>query len=74
MKDILSMPFFDGYEMIKYALHADLEERLYLRWIIGHQFTMGFTEFKQQIGLSNQIVRDDRTAEEILKIVKDIIG
>lgn len=78
VKDIFSMPFFDGYELISYALDAELEEKLFLRWVAGYQFAMEFKEFKAQAGgyagMRNMAKTDNRTAGEILDTVKDIIG
>lgn len=73
-KDIFSMPFFDGCEMIAYAQDAECEEKLYMRWIAGYQLYMGFDEFKKEICISRRPGRDSRTAEEILDKVKGIIG
>lgn len=67
------MPFLDGYEMINYALDAEYEERIFLRWAIGYQFVMGFEEFKRNLD-ENKPVTDNRTTAEILVGVKDIIG
>lgn len=78
VKDIFSMPFFDGYELISYALDAEREEKLFLRWVAGYQFTMEFKEFKMLAGggtgMSDATKTDNRTAGEILDTVKDIIG
>ncbi len=78
MKDIFSMPFFDGYELISYALDAELEEKLFVRWVAGYQFAMEFKEFKRQAGGNTGMVNvakaDNRTAGEILNTVKEIIG
>lgn len=71
------MPFSDGYELIRYALDADVEDRLYLRWSIWYQSQMGFEEFRSSVGAPRyqaQRASDARTAEEILKGVKSIIG
>lgn len=73
-KDILSMPFFDGYELIQFALDEEVEEKLYLRWVIGYQNVMGFDEFKRQIDHSREATLDNRSAEEILDSVREIIG
>lgn len=71
------MPFLDGYELIRYALDADIEDRLFLRWSIWYQSQMGFAEFKSSVGTPQYQVQGEdgsRTAEEILKDVKAIIG
>lgn len=67
------MPFLDGNELISYALGAEYEERIFLRWAIGYQFVMEFEEFKRNIG-ENQQRADNRTAAEILARVKEITG
>lgn len=70
-KDILSAPFLDGFELIEYALDAEKEDRLFLRWAIGYQSYMSFEDFKSELKESKS---DTRSEDEILKIVKDIIG
>lgn len=67
------MPFFDGYELIMYASDAEVEEKMFMRWAIGYQFAMSFEEFKSKAGEVNEI-EDDRTAKEILEMVREIIG
>lgn len=73
-KDILAMPFEEGYEMMQYALNAENEDKLFVRWINGYQQIMGFEEFKNQIGVNSRQERDTRTAEDILDTVRGIIG
>jgi len=73
-KDILAMPFEEGFEMMQYALNAESEDKLFVRWTNGYQQIMGFEEFKNQIGVNSRQVRDNRTAEDILETVRGIIG
>ena len=71
------MPFYDGYELIRYAMDADAEDRLFLRWYIWYQSQIGFAEFKSTVvgsRFQEQRTADTRTAEEILKDVKAILG
>lgn len=68
------MPFFDGHELISYALDAEYEEKIYWRWVIGYQFIIEYDEFKKNLNNNRQRVSDDRTAAEILREVKDITG
>lgn len=68
------MPFFDGFELIEHALNEEIEDKIYLRWVIAYQHVMGYDEFKEQLGFNNSQVRDNRTASEILVSVKKIIG
>ena len=67
------MPFEDGCEMIRYALDAESDDKLFLRWAVMYQAQMGFEEFKRELG-SGEEAEDDRSAEEILVKVKGIIG
>ena len=67
------MPFFDGFELIFYARDAEVEDKLFLRWVSGYQSVYGFDEFKAQF-LNGQESVDNRSTEEILLKVKDIIG
>lgn len=66
------MPFLEGYDLIQYALGAEMEDRLFMRWINGYQFTMEYEEFKKEATVVK--VEDNRSAKEILRSVKDIIG
>lgn len=71
------MPFFDGYEMLRYAWDADGEEKLFLRWVAGYQQHMGFEEFKREAVKGNGVADAPgkrQSADEILKGVKEIIG
>ena len=70
---ILSMPFFEGCKLIKFAQDAEHEDRLFLRWAVKYQTYMGFEEFKQQIEGGGE-TDDSRSADEILATVKGIIG
>lgn len=67
------MPFFDGFELIFYARDAEVEDKLFLRWVSGYQSVYGFKEFKAQF-FGNQESENNQSAEEILFKVKDIIG
>ena len=68
------MPFFDGFELIDYALEKEKEDKLMLRWSIHYQHAMDFDEFKRQVGVVSKQKRDNRTAGEILQSVREIIG
>ena len=68
------MPFFDGCELIRYALGAEYEDRLFFRWSLWYQNQMSFEEFKREIGLVADDEEDNQGAEEILKKVKGILG
>ena len=78
--EVLAMPFFDGFEILRYALDAEVEDRLFLRWAVMYQSQMGFEEFKSSMVPANyqqyqgQADADTQTAAEILKKVKSITG
>lgn len=67
------MPFSDGWELIEYALDAENEDRLFLRWAVMYQTQMGFAEFKGALDAGKE-PEDSRSAEEILDSVRKIIG
>ena len=73
-KDILAMPFFDGYELITYALNEEIEDKLYLRWMMGYQIVMSYEEFKSQMNINVRAKHDKRTEEEIFDYVLNILG
>lgn len=68
---MLSMPFQDGWDMICFAQNAEYEDRLWLRWALRYQEYMNFDAFK---AFFHGEMEDSRTEEEILGIVKKIIG
>ena len=69
------MPFAEGCEMIAYALDAEHEDRLFLRWVAMYQGQMGFEEFRRELGGGKRDEPvDGRGAEDILKKVREIIG
>lgn len=69
------MPFFDGFDLIQYALEAEEDDRYFLRWAAMYQREMDFEEFKRQIREINEDKSGDRrSAQEILETVRKIIG
>jgi len=75
VQEILSMPFFDGFELIQYALEAEEEDKYFLRWAVMYQGEMDFEEFKRKIKEVNENASgDNRSAKEILETVRKIIG
>lgn len=67
------MPFIDGFELVQYAKDAENEDKLFIRWVAGYQSVLGFDEFKRQICVGGS-AEDNRSADEILDKVKEIIG
>ncbi len=66
------MDFEVGIELISNAYRKKSDEDLYLRWLIGYEKTMGFEEFKNKL-TANTVKPDNRTEEEILSNVKEIL-
>lgn len=62
------MPFKDGYELIKFALEEENEEKMYLRWVVGYQSLISFAEFKNKVRQTS--IQDNRDSEEILASVE----
>lgn len=68
------MPFEEGIEIINTAQRMNVEEKLFMRWVVSYQTIMTFDDFKEKTQTSQKQIDDDRTEEEILKAVKAIIG
>lgn len=62
------MPFKDGFELIKFALDDENEQKMYLRWVVGYQSLISFTEFKNKV--RQMSINDNRDAEDILASVE----
>jgi len=71
-KDVLALPFDEGIEMIVTAQRMNNEEKLFMRWVISYQTTMKYEDFRRQLHIDNEF-EDDRTEEEILESVKQIL-
>ncbi len=68
------MPFEEGIEIMSTAQRMNVEEKLFMRWVVSYQTTMTFEDFKSKTQTTQKQIDDDRTEEEILKAVKSIIG
>lgn len=66
------MPFKEGYELIKFALEEENEQKMYLRWVVGYQSLISFTEFKNKI--RQMSIQDNRDAEDILADVERMMS
>lgn len=61
-----------GIELIKKAYEQRNEDMLMQRWIMHYQAEMSFDEFKARLGVAKE-AKNNKTEEEILKEVKEII-
>ena len=68
------MPFEEGIEIMSTAHRMNVEEKLFMRWVVSYQTTMTFEDFKSKTQTTQKQIEDDRTEEEILKAVRSIIG
>lgn len=66
------MPFKDGFELIKFALDDENEQKMYLRWVVGYQSLISFTEFKNKV--RQMSINDNRDAEDILASVEMLMS
>lgn len=66
------MDYIKGFKMVQKAAEMHQEERLFQRWIAGHQKEISFDEFRDKLyALVNK--PPDKSEEEIFKAVADII-
>lgn len=72
-KDVLELPFEEGIEIMTTAQRMNNEEKLFMRWVVSYQTTIQFEEFKRKLNVDNNNFEDDRTEEEILDSVRQIL-
>lgn len=72
LRAFYEMPFFDGYELLKTAIDYENEQKIYIRWVVGYQSTTTYLDFKNK--LMKKSVKDERSADEILDAVRDLMG
>ena len=69
---ILRLPIKNIPRLIIKAINKKTENLLIQRWITNYETEMSFDEFKDKIMSSN--ITDNKTDEEVLTEVKDIIN
>lgn len=67
----MSLDIDTGIELIKKAYEQKNEDLLMQRWMLHYQHEISFEEFKTKLGATT--VQDNRTEEEILLEVKEIL-
>lgn len=72
-KDILSLPFEEGIEILSVAQRMNNEEKLFMRWAISYQTFMEYDQFKREVNVNENVI-DDRSEDEILDSVRVILG
>ncbi len=77
-RDILTLDFEPGMELIAVAYEASQDEKLFSRWVQGHQRVCSFDDFKTACGVhpgANRVNHyEEETEESILIKVRDIIN
>lgn len=71
------MPFDEGMELLESGVNSEMEDKLFMRWIAGYQFSVGYTEFKKMV-MNDDTDFDDReigkaSEQETLDKVKAIL-
>lgn len=64
---VLNEPFHRAAQIIMKAYEKTADEKLFFRWVTNYEKYISFDEFK------NCLKGDDRSADEILDDVKDIL-
>lgn len=67
----MSMPFKDGYDLIKFASDDEDNNKMFLRWVVGYQSIMSFADFKNKI--KQKLIDDHRSSEDILDDVREMM-
>lgn len=66
--EFFQLPAEDGVALLEYAINAEWEHNVFLRWIAGNEFGMSFDAFKEEVK-----PRPLRSTRETMKDVKDIL-
>lgn len=61
----------DAVKLINRAYEKLTEDKLFTRWIINHESRISFNDFKDL--LLNKIEKDNKTSEEILDEVAELM-
>lgn len=69
---VMQMAYPEAMALINKAFETITDDKLYMRWIINHANSIGYKEFKDT--LINRQKSDNKTEEEILAQVSDIIN
>lgn len=72
-KDILALPFQEGIEIMTTAQRMNNEEKLFMRWVVSYQTMMTYEDFKKKLNISQNNYDDNKTEEEILDSVRQIL-
>lgn len=67
----MTLSIDSGLELLKKAYESRTEDLLMQRWMLHYEGEMSFSEFKERIMMHRTAT--NKTEEEILKDVKDII-
>lgn len=66
------MDYEDGIKQINKATEKSVEDKLFLRWIISHQLTVSFDDFKNQLMTNMNTANGSESKEEILANLRKI--
>lgn len=59
--------------MMETAQRMNNEEKLFMRWVFSYQTMMTYEEFKKKLHVERENIEDNKTEEEILDSVRNIL-
>lgn len=69
----MNMEFEEGIDLLKLARKEKEEEKIFLRWVVGYEKEMGYTDFKRKLFQSVGSREKQLTQEEIFDKVETIL-
>lgn len=72
--ELLALSIDDFFDQINYAFKQHTEDILMQRWIVNHEKSMSFEEFKNKLGIKANKSINSKNTSEVLEDVHDIIN
>ena len=63
----------EALSFIDFLFEKDAEDKIYLRWIVGPQFSFSLDEFKERL-IPSPVRPDDEILEEVYGIIEKMGG
>lgn len=63
----------EAFSFIDFLFEKDAEDKIYLRWILGPQYSYSFNDFKERL-IPSPVRSDDEILEEVYGIIEKMGG
>lgn len=69
----MNLDFEEGTRLLKFAEKEKEDEKIFLRWVVGYEREMSYTEFRRKLFQSVGSKEKELTQEEIFSKVENIL-